>query len=68
MKVKVEIVYAAPSQNHEITVEVKGSPKGQRLMNAVEKAVEKHMAALAKETPTADNWKRWNLIDVVEGG
>lgn len=66
MKAEVEIVYAAPSQNHQITVELKGSPKGQRLLNAVEKAVEKHMADLAKETPTANNWKRWNLLNVIE--
>jgi hypothetical protein len=66
MKVKVEIVYAAPSQNHDIVVELKGSPKGTRLLNAVEKAVEKHMAELAKETPTANNWRRWNLREVVE--
>lgn len=66
MRAEIEIVYAAPSQNHKITVEVKGSPKGQRMMNALEKAVEKHMADLAKETPTANNWKRWNLISVDE--
>lgn len=66
MKAKVEILYAAPSQNHEIIVEVKGSPKGQRMMNAVEKAVEKAMADLAKETPTANNWKSWSLLDVME--
>lgn len=63
MKFKVQIVYAAPSQNHEIVVEVKGSPTGLKLMNAVEKAVEKEMARKAKdESPTFDNWTRWNLL------
>ena len=66
MKVKCEIVDAAPSQNHEIIVEVKGSPRGVRFLNAVEKAVEKAMAKLAKETPTYGNWTRWNLIGVIE--
>lgn len=64
MKAKVEIVYAAPSQNHEIVVEIKGSPTGVRLLNAVERAVEKHMAKLAKDTASYADWQRWNLIGV----
>jgi hypothetical protein len=66
MKFKVGICYAAPSQNHDIVIEVKGSPKGQRLMNAVEKAVEKHMEKLSESNATAKNWTRWNLLDTVE--
>lgn len=55
MKVKVELVYGdKTTKNVELTL--KGEPKGLRLMNAVEKAVEK----LGDE-----KWERWNLLDVI---
>ena len=66
MRVKVQICYAAPSENHEITVEVKGSPKGQRLINAVEKAVEKEMNRLSADNAGRKNWTRWNLLSIEE--
>lgn len=59
MKAKVKMVYADETKNREIEVELKGNPKGLRLMNAIEKAVEKKMKDDAE-------WKRWNLIDVIE--
>lgn len=59
MKAKVEIVYADASKNKQLEVPLKGSPKGIKLMNAVEKAVEKAMKDDA-------DWKRWNLLDVTE--
>ena len=57
MKAIVEICYDDASKNKRIDVELKGEPRGLRLMNAVEKAVEKMMKDDAE-------WKRWNLIDV----
>lgn len=66
MKIKCEIVYEDKGRNTEITVEVKGSPTGLRLMNAVERAVEKHMKEVSKETPTANDWKQWNLLGIVK--
>jgi hypothetical protein len=59
MKAKVEICYEDKAKNQTIEIPLKGSPKGLRLMNAVEKAVEKTMKDDA-------NWTRWNLLDVIE--
>jgi len=57
MNAKVQIVYSDTSKNKEIFVEVKAGLKGLRLMNAIEKAVEKKM----KDDP---DWTRWNLVSV----
>jgi hypothetical protein len=57
MKVQVELVYDDRAKNRKLWVEVKGSPKGLRLMNAVEKAVEKAAA-------DDKDWKRWNMINI----
>lgn len=57
MKAKVEICYDDATKNRSVEVEIKTGLKGQRLMDAVEKAVEK---ACAEDK----EWQRWNLIDV----
>lgn len=57
MKAKVEMVYADTSKNRTLEVELKGSPTGLRLMNAVERAVE-------KACKDDKEWTRWNLLDV----
>lgn len=59
MKVIVDICYDAAERNHMIEVEVKQGLKGVRLMNAIEKAVEKKMKADL-------DWKRWNLLRVAD--
>jgi hypothetical protein len=56
-KVKVSLVYDN-KPDRELIVELKGAPKGLRLMNAIESAVEK----AAKDDK---EWTRWNLIDVL---
>ena len=58
MNVKVELCYDNKPKR-ELTVTLKGEPKGVRLMNAIERAVEK----AAKDDK---EWKRWNLIEVVQ--
>jgi hypothetical protein len=55
MKVKVELVYDGDTENKPLEVEVKDGLKGARLMNAIDKAVEK----AAKDDK---DWKRWNLV------
>jgi len=57
MNAKVEMVYGDPTKNKMIFVEVKAGLKGLRLMNAIEKAVEKKMA-------DDKDWTRWNLLSV----
>ena len=57
MEVKIELVYKDTSKNREILVTVKDGLKGLRLMNAVEKAVEK----AAKDDK---DWTRWNMLDI----
>lgn len=56
MKVKVELIYDE-KQNRPIVVEVKDGLKGNRLMNAIDKAVEK---AAAEDK----DWRRWNLVSL----
>lgn len=55
MKAKVELCYEDKA-SRELVVTLKGTPKGVRLMNAIEAAVEK--------ATTDDAWTRWNLIAV----
>lgn len=57
MKAKVELVYDDVTKNKQVEVVIKGAPKGLRLMNAVEKAVEKAMK-------NDQEWRRWNLLDI----
>lgn len=57
MKAKVEICYDDKAKNRQVEVEIKGEPKGARLMNAIDKAVEK---ACAEDK----DWTRWNLLGV----
>lgn len=57
MKAKVELVYKDTTKNRNLEVEIKGEPKGLRMMNMIEKAVEK----AAKDDK---DWQRWNLISV----
>jgi hypothetical protein len=59
MKVKVELVYDDATKNRQLEVPIKGAPKGQALMNAIERGVEK----LAKDDK---DWTRWNLVNIVE--
>jgi hypothetical protein len=59
MKAEVEICYDDKTKDKKITVEVKNSLKGVRLLNAVERAVEKEMK-------DDKDWTRWNLLNVVE--
>ena len=56
-KAKVELCYDGKPAR-VLFVDIKGSPKGQRLMNAIEAAVEK----AAKDDK---EWTRWNLLDVL---
>jgi hypothetical protein len=59
-KAKVELCYdGKPSR--VLFVDLKGNPKGQKLMNAIEGAVEK----AAKDDK---EWTRWNLLDVLSVG
>lgn len=56
-KAKVQLCYdGKPSR--EIVVTFKGAPKGLRLMNAIERAVE-------KDLKDDKEWTRWNLLDVL---
>lgn len=57
-KAKVQICYEDKRKDKEIVVDIKGEPKGLRLMSAIEKAVEKAMK-------DDSSWLRWNLIDVL---
>jgi hypothetical protein len=59
MKVTVELTYEDSKKNRQLEVTVKDGLKGARLLNAVEKAVEKK-AADDKE------WQRWNLVSVAD--
>ena len=57
MIAKVDLVYEAGKTKRE-EVEVKDGLRGLKLMDAIEKAVEKKFG----DDPL---WYRWNLIDVV---
>ena len=57
MKAEVELVYDGNKPSRKLTVEVKGSPKGKRFLDAIDRAVEK-AAGDDKE------WRRWNLVSV----
>ena len=59
MKATVQLVYDDESKNRNLEVIIKGSPKGQRAMNAIDKAVER---AAAEDK----DWRRWNLLAVVD--
>jgi hypothetical protein len=59
MKATVELVYDDATKNRKLDVEVKGSPKGLRLINAVEKAVE-------KATKEDTEWQLWHLLGIAE--
>jgi len=54
MTVKVEIVYDE-NRKEERTIEIKGSPVGTRLLNAIDKQINKELA----DDP---HWRRWNLV------
>lgn len=56
-KAKVELCYEG-KPSRVLFVDIKGAPKGPRLMNAIEAAVEK----AAKDDK---DWTRWNLLDVL---
>jgi hypothetical protein len=56
-KVKVELCYS-DKPSRELILTLKGTPKGARLMSAIESAVEKDAA-------DDKDWTRWNLIDVL---
>jgi hypothetical protein len=55
MKVMIEICYEDATKNKTTELEIKGEPKGLRLMNAIEKAVEKAFK-------DDKDWTRWNLL------
>ena len=57
MQAKVELIYEDATKNRKLDVEVKNSLKGERLMNAIDKAVEK----AAKDDK---EWTRWNLVSL----
>lgn len=60
MKATVKIIYApGDDKNKELTVELKGAPKGTKLMDAIDKAVEKVMGE-------DKAWQRWNLLSIVD--
>lgn len=61
MKVTVEMVYDDASKNRMLDVQIRDGLKGTRLLNAVEKAVEKAAA-------DDKDWTRWNLAQVHEEG
>lgn len=60
MNITVTLCYEEATKNREITIAVKDSLKGARLMNAIDKAVEK----AAKDDR---DWNRWNLKEIAEG-
>jgi len=53
--VTVQLCYDK-KDSRQVDVEIKGSPKGERLMDAIDKAVAKSFAD--------DDWTRWNLINI----
>lgn len=58
MKVTVELVDSGGTHEPQrLVVKLKGNPTGARLMNAIDKAVN-------KEAGQFDWWSRWNLIDI----
>jgi len=59
MKATVELIYDDAKKNRKLEVPLKDSLKGQRLMNAIDKGVEK----LAKDDK---DWTRWNLLNIDE--
>lgn len=59
MDVKLEILYEDKKKNRIITVQVKTGLKAARLMNAIDRAVDK---AIGNDP----DWTRWNLLDIVE--
>lgn len=59
MKVIVEMIYKDPDRNHNVSVEVKNGLTATRLLNAIEKAVEKKMKRDL-------DWNRWNVVSVEE--
>lgn len=59
MKATVELIYEGNKPARKLDVTIKGNPKGQRLMTAIDNAVEKAAA-------DDEEWKRWNLVNVEE--
>jgi hypothetical protein len=57
MKATVELVYDDATKNRKVDVTLRSGLKGLRLMNAIEKAVEKTCA-------DDKEWQRWNLVTV----
>ena len=57
MKAKIELILEdGKKETH--TIGLKGKPKGVKILDAVEKAVEKEFS----DRP----WTRWNLQDIIE--
>lgn len=57
MKVTVELIYDDKTKDRKLTLDVRSKAKGSRLMDAIDRAVEK-AAADDRE------WTRWNLISI----
>lgn len=58
MKAIVTLIYEGDKSDRDVTVEVRNGLKGERMLNAIDKAVQKEY----KE----DDWTRWNLTDIQE--
>lgn len=57
MKINVELIYENGKEPRPLKVKLKDGLKGARLMNAIDKEVER----MAKDDP---DWQRWNLLSV----
>ncbi len=58
MKATVTLVYEGGKDSRDVTIEIRNGLKGERMLDAIDKAVEKEY----KE----DDWMRWNLVDIKE--